>query len=385
MTRVLVLGAGLVGATIARDLANEFSVTVIDKNKNSLARIADDSIEYLLDDVLSINEKFLKRFDIVVGALPSWLGLDVASFVLTAGKDYVDISFAPQDLRCLRDLAHQNGSRCLIDFGVAPGLSHLVFGHYKNILKRVNEYYIHVGGLLKNPCAPWYYKAPFSPIDVIEEYTRPARYISNGEVMTSPALSQPEMSHLEGYGNIEAFLTDGVRSLLSVDNVDTIVEKTIRPRGYRDKIQLLIDSGFFNEGFIEVNNHKIIPRDVTTKILIDSWKMGPDDLDMTIMQLLVKGTDFMGSDFVRSHYLLDHHDGVNSSMARTTGFMCTAGVRLLINRLWDTAGVFAPETIGEDRRCFEFIINDLGRHGIKLIERPPLPGFPEDTAQNLPF
>ncbi|MHA2426415.1 MAG: saccharopine dehydrogenase C-terminal domain-containing protein [Candidatus Hermodarchaeia archaeon] len=378
MKKVLVLGAGLMGVTIAKDLANEFSVTLMDNNNRSLDKVEDSRINCISGDIFSIAKGFCEPFDIVVGALPGSIGYDAAQCVLHACKDYVDISFAPEDLRELSELAWAHGARCIMDFGVAPGLSHLIFGYYKSILSEIRAYHIYVGGLLKNPDdgAPWFYKAPFSPADVIEEYTRPARYISKGEVVTAPAMSNPEISYIEGYGGVEAFLTDGVRTLLSAKNVDSIVEKTIRPPGYRDRIQLLMDSGFFGTDPVLVGSQPVRPRDLTEKLLIDSWRVDPDDQDMTFMKVIVKGTNHMGFNVDLDHYLIDYHDGVNSSMARTTGFMCTAGVRLLANGLWKKPGVFAPEDIGENQECFKFVMEDLGRHDIRLTETQPLPKRP---------
>lgn len=364
MKKVLVLGAGLIGPTIAKDLADEFDVTIFDKDSKALKKIKNSAINKEIRDLKTMRNDCISPFDIVVGTLPGHLGYDAAKRILESGKNYVDISFAPENLKDLNSLAWAHGVRCLIDFGVAPGLSHLVFGHFKETMKKINKYHIYVGGLLKFPGdhPPWYYKAPFSPADVIEEYTRPARFICNGKVTTLPALSLPEILHFEPHGEFEAFLTDGVRTLLSAKNVDEIVEKTIRPIGYRDKIQLLIDSGFFSE----IPIMGATPRELTKKLLIDSWKMHEYDQDMTLMKLKAKGIDYMGQPMECSYNLRDYHDGFNSSMARTTGFMCAAGVRLIANNMIEEPGVYAPEEIGENRKCFNFVITDLKRHGIVL-------------------
>ena len=105
--KVLVLGAGLVGVTIAKDLANECAVTICDKNGSSLTRIKDDRIMRLDKDFFQLEQDFIKLFDIVVGALPGHLGYEAAKTVISAGKDYVDISFAPEDLSDLWETRSQ--------------------------------------------------------------------------------------------------------------------------------------------------------------------------------------------------------------------------------------------------------------------------------------
>lgn len=371
MKRVLILGSGMMGKTIARDLCKDFKVTAVDKNIDSLKNLVefcDNEIEdSLFFNILNKKEdsiKLIKGFDIIVGTLPGSIGYKVAGLVLEAGKDYVDISFAPEDLRTLNNLAIQNGARCIIDFGVAPGLSHLVFGHCESIYKRIEEYFIYVGGLVPNSKSVWNYKTPFSPADVIEEYIRPARFIRNGKVQTLPALSELVEIDISGTGiaKLEAFLTDGVRTLLDKKGVDSIIEKTIRPRGYCDKIKLLMDSGFFDLEKID----GIVPKEITEKILLNKWKMKDEDRDMTVMKLHVIAEDYLNNLENRTYYLIDMHDGKNTSMARTTGFMCAAGVRLIAHGLWSDVGVFAPEKIGMKKECFEFIIEELSERGVHL-------------------
>jgi len=272
----------------------------------------------------------------------------------------VDISFAPEDLRKLNYIAVKNDARCIIDFGVAPGLSHLLFGYFNSILKKINKYHIFVGGLVDSAPGPWHYRAPFSPTDVIEKYTRPARFIENGKVKTLPALSSIEQIGFKYHGWYEAFLTDGVRTLLDHTQVDSIVEKTIRPIGYCEKIKLLIDTGFFN-------NHDCEACEVTKKLLIDAWKMQDADEDKTIMRIDVDGEDRIGLPFKRSYHMCDLHDGVNTSMARTTGFMCTAGVRLLASDLWPHKGwPFGSSISDMDHARFNIIRKNSLQGAIKV-------------------
>ena len=89
--------------------------------------------------------------------------------------------------------------------------------------------------------------APFSPIDVIAEYTRPARVIREGEEVILPALSERHMVDTGEHGEMEAFLTDGLRSVLkSIPAVD-MSEYTVRWPGHIQKFIDNRDSGQLDE------------------------------------------------------------------------------------------------------------------------------------------
>ena len=100
----------------------------------------------------------------------------------------MDIAFFPEDPFDLDDLAKKNGVTALVDFGVAPGMSNMFAGYHQLQMASLSRIEILVGGLPVVREFPFEYKAVFSPIDVIEEYTRPARYIENGHevIRTAP-------------------------------------------------------------------------------------------------------------------------------------------------------------------------------------------------------
>src|SRR5690606_37773182 len=116
----------------------------------------------------------LKPFDMVVTAVPGFMGFAILKQVIEAGKNVVDISFSPEDTLQLDALAKEKNITAIVDCGVAPGMSNLVLGRYNEEMT-VSNFECYVGGLPKIRKKPFEYKAPFSPVDVIEEYTRPAR------------------------------------------------------------------------------------------------------------------------------------------------------------------------------------------------------------------
>jgi lysine 6-dehydrogenase len=100
--RIVVLGCGLVGAAIARDLSREadFEVLVADSSADALRRVkARAALEIREADLSSPPEiaRAVREADVVVGALPGRLGFAMLETVIRAGKPIADISFSPED------------------------------------------------------------------------------------------------------------------------------------------------------------------------------------------------------------------------------------------------------------------------------------------------
>jgi saccharopine dehydrogenase-like NADP-dependent oxidoreductase len=376
--QIAVLGAGMVGSAMALDLADNYRVSCFDVSDANLAALKkrNQSIETLRVDLSDFSQYsvLLKKFDLVVTAVPGFMGYNCLKAVIESGKNVADISFFPEDALQLDALAKEKNVTVITDIGVAPGMSNLILGLHNEEM-RVNNFECYVGGLPANPQAPFYYKAPFSPIDVIEEYTRPARLQEKGKIVTKPALTEREFMEFDGVGKLEAFNTDGLRSLLfTMKHIPEMKEKTLRYPGHIDLIISLKQAGFFGEREIEINGTKITPLQFCSKLLIDNWKLEPGEEELTVMKVIVEGE--AGGKRKRIEYdLLDRFDQQTkiSSMARTTGYTCTAAANLIIKGLFSEKGVFPPELVGKSKDCFEFIWNYLEERKVywkrKLVER----------------
>jgi len=193
---IAVLGAGMVGRAIALDLAKDHQVTSFDLAGTNLEELKqrDSSIQTAAADLsdYSLYEDLLQPFDLVVIAVPGFMGFKTLEAVINAGKNVVDISFFPEDVLQLNELAKQMNVTVITDCGVAPGMSNLILGRYNAIMK-IESFACYVGGLPLHPRPPFYYKAPFSPIDVIQEYIRPARLVEKGRIVTKPAMTDREI------------------------------------------------------------------------------------------------------------------------------------------------------------------------------------------------
>ncbi|MBE0551082.1 MAG: saccharopine dehydrogenase family protein, partial [Ignavibacterium sp.] len=365
-----VLGCGLVGRPMAIDLANDksFNVTVADISKKNLDRIPSNlPIKKILKDISNPDQlkSLLKDFDLVLNAVPGFMGFNTLKEIIKAKKNVVDIAFFSENPFKLDELAKQNNVTAVVDCGVAPGMSNILCGYVDTILDKTETILIYVGGLPVIREFPYEYKASFSPIDVIEEYTRPARYIENGKLVIRPALSDPEFLNFDEVGTLEAFNSDGLRTLADTLTAPNMKEKTLRYPGHIEKMLVLRESGFFSQEEIEVNGIKIKPIDFTSKLLFPMWELKEGDEEFTVMKIIVEGEKDKKK--IRYTYnLLDRHDKKTNihSMARTTGYTATTVVRLLAKGMFDQKGICPPEYIGQKPECVDFVLNGLKERGV---------------------
>lgn len=370
--KAVVLGCGLVGATIARDMAadSDFEVTAFDVNRNNLERLAATPRLQARQADLGGPEgvrSAIADADVVLGAMPSALGLMVLRTVIEAGKPFSDISFMAEDATELSELARQKGVTAVVDCGVAPGLANLIIGHCHANLDRTDRVRYYVGGLPKTPSWPYQYKAPFAPSDVIEEYTRPARLVENGQVVARAAMSEAERLPFPPVGELEAFNTDGLRSLLTTIDCPNMVEKTLRYPGHIELMAVLRETGFFSKEEIDVCGVKIRPLDVTAKLLFPMWTYQPGEEEFTILRVIVEG-EKAGRRLRHVYDLYDEYDQAaqQSSMARTTGFPCAIVARMLARGEIREPGVLPPELLGRMPGMLDRMTTALARRGVHL-------------------
>lgn len=372
--RITVLGAGLVGSAIVRDLAQDtrFQVTAVDLNQQALDRLAlAVPVRTVQADVREAGRvvALAAASDLMVCAVPGYLGFSTLTKIIEAGKNVVDISFFAEDALDLDKLARQHGVTAVVDCGVAPGLCNILAGHVAALLDDCDSYTCYVGGLPRIRRWPYEYKAVFSPRDVIEEYTRPARFIEHGRAVVRPALSDVELLDIPGVGTLEAFNTDGVRTLRQTLPMPFMKEKTMRYPGHANLMRTLRESGFFDPAPIVVDGQPVSPLAVTSRLLFDQWLLQPGEEDITVMQVAVEGRK--GDRHVRYTYdLFDEYDRATRthSMARTTGYTCAIVARQVACGLFARRGICPPEYVGQDAACYDDLLAGYAQRNIRLVE-----------------
>lgn len=371
MARAIVLGSGMVGSVIARDLAEEeaLEVAVADRSSEALSRISNrDGITTMQEDLSdAVRVKGLvEPFDVVVGALPSRFGYQTLKAMIDVGKPYCDISFMPEDAIQLDAEARKRGVTAIVDCGVAPGMSNLLAGYGYHQLDACRNIEIYVGGLPVDRHWPFEYKAGFAPSDVIEEYTRTARLVENGAIVEREALSEPELMDLPGVGTLEAFNTDGLRSLAHTLRAPFMKEKTLRYPGHIELMRILRETGLFSKEPVDVDGKSVRPLDLTSRLLFPKWSYDEGEADLTVMRVIVEGTtDGEARRMVWD--LLDYYDPDTNerSMSRTTGFPAAIFARLLLQGRIQKQGVIPPELLGHDAHLVQTVLEELAARGVK--------------------
>lgn len=379
MKKVIVLGGGLVGSVMALDMGADpgYDVTVADLNQSALDMIAKKSggkVKTRTDvdfaDTASI-ENAVRDYDLVIGAVPGFLGFEMMGAVIRAGKSMSDISFMGEDYFQWDETAKKAGVTLFEDVGVTPGFSNVLIGSAVHQLDEVDDVDIYVTGLPKEPREPFNYKFVFSPDDCIEEYVRPSRFKQDGKIVELPALSLNQNYKFEIPGldlpEMEGFLTDGLRSLLKTIPAKNIREKTLRYPGTVARMEFLREFGLYDLDPVDVKGHKVVPRDLFASIAYPMMKLEEDENEFTFFKIDVTGTKD-GKKMRHTFVMYDERDMETgyTSMARTTGFPCVIMGRLIAEGLVDMPGVNSPEAIGSNPAAVRRFIEEMEKRGVKL-------------------
>jgi saccharopine dehydrogenase-like NADP-dependent oxidoreductase len=370
--KISVLGAGLIGRVIARELASEegTTVSVYDADDAALERVGRETRARVFPADLSRPEAVsaaVSDADAVVGALPGALGSTMLRAVIQAGKPIADISFSRDDPLQLETLARERGVTAVVDCGVSPGLSNFFIGRAARDFNEVDEARIYVGGLPFARRWPFDYSVVFSVADVIEEYSRPARVLEDGRLVTRPALSEIERLEIPGIGTVEAFLTDGLRTLLRTVPARTMKEKTLRYPGHAEKMEVLRESGFFDDTPLDLRGGgRAAPREIAEQLLSRAWRLADDADEFTYLRVLVTGRK-LGRTLRMSFELLDktHRGSGTTSMARTTAFPCVVVTRMLARGEYRDPGVRPLEMLAANREAAARLELGLTARGVR--------------------
>jgi len=376
--KVLVLGCGNIGSVAAKDVAesmNSIEVFVADKNVERVKEVAKaidaDNVSGIQLDASNYDKlaKALRDFDLVMGFLPGSLGFRLLKACVDVGRDLVDVSYMAENPLTLNDEAARKNVTMVPNCGLAPGISNILVGHVIRSLDKVQTVHIIVGGLPERPVPPLGYVITWSVESLIDEYTRKARIIKDRKVVDVEALSGLEEVEFPDVGRLEAFYTDGLRTLLhTVKGVESMWEKTLRYPGHAEKIKLLKALGFFDEKQIEVNNVSLSPRKLTVKLLGQRLTM-PEVKDIVAMKVEVSG--FRNGEHVcYTYHLLDRCDkkrGI-TAMARTTAYPASVTAQLILKKVVKDKGVVPPERLGMSEEFFSVFLKELDKRGIVIRE-----------------
>jgi lysine 6-dehydrogenase len=376
--KVLIVGCGNIGSVAAEDIAKSLSsieVVVADKSetraKEVAKRIGKDNVSWIQLDVTD-NGKLanaLKDFDLVMGFLPGKLGYRLSKACIDVGKDLVDVSYMSENPLALTDNAVEAKVTIVPDCGLAPGISNILVGHAVAMLDKVQSVHIMVGGLPEKLVPPLDYVITWSPENLIDEYVRKARIVREGKMVEVEALSGLEEVEFPRVGKLEAFYTDGLRTLpQTITDVFDMWEKTLRYAGHAEKIKLLKALGFFEEKQVDVDGVSVSPRKLTVKLFEQKLRK-PEVKDVVALKVEVSGVK-SGRQTRYVYHLLDYYDGKRgiTAMARTTAYSASIIAQFMLKKALRENGVVPTEKIGMNGTLFRLFLEELEKRGIKIAE-----------------
>ena len=343
MTTIVALGCGLVGEFVIHRLADDgHSVVAVDlrlpdsiKNNPEIESIEIGAEEYI---------QSLNGDEIIINMLPGRIGHSIRKSLIIGGHNIVDLAFTAEDPQEFDELAKEYNSTMIWDIGIAPGLSNMLLAHAQRELGFLQKATIHVGGNPREPDNEWSYMAPFSPSDVIEEYTRPARILRNQKVVEVPALTERHQIEVEGTDGMEAFLTDGLRSVLETIDANDMAEYTVRWPQHIDR--------WIAEG-----------NSTPEKELLEAWKYDSNREEFTWMKVCCENKSES-----KQWIVADYGKDGDGSMARTTGLVTYAlasrFATLSTEACGLTPGVHPPEHVNEE--TLNAVLNIFDIHDVKV-------------------
>jgi lysine 6-dehydrogenase len=368
--KIIVIGAGLIGNVIVRDLAalQEHLISIADIDQQKLAELAKDldvnTIPTNLSDTKVI-KKIIADQDMVVSAVPGFLGFNIFKSAIESGKNIVDISSMPENQLELDDLAKKHDVTAVVEMGVAPGISNMIVGYVDSLFDETESAEILVGGLPVKREWPFEYKITWSLRDTLEQNVIPAKLVENGKLIEKEALSEVELINFPKIGTLEAFNTDGLGSLIHTLKIPFMKEKTLRYPGYAEKMRMLRETDFFSDKAIDIQGVKVTPLDFTSELLTPHWTLKENESELIIMRVIVQGVK--NNQKLRYTYdMLDYFDKktMMTSMARNTAFPASIMAHLIAKKDFSKRGVFPGEYIGQDHRIYQTLIKELEKRNI---------------------
>ena len=378
--KVVVLGAGLMGKEIARDL--------VDSEEVKTVFLADMSVDIAKEFVDTLNTKKVEvvqldadsdedlrdvigRGDVVINALFYSFNERVAKAAIDAGVHAVDlgghIGGITESILQLNDLAAEKGVTIIPDLGVAPGMINIVTGYGATKLDKVESIKLYVGGIPTEPKPPLHYTRVFSLDGVFDHYTEPSKMIQKGVLSEVESLTGIEPIYFDEFGVLEAFYTSGGISTLykTFPDVKTLEYKTIRYKGHADQFKLLADLGFLDKNnIVEAGGHEVNVREVTREVLKKKLELGKK-VDAVLLRAIISGEK--SEEQITYEYEMvvrkDLEKNV-TAMARATASTISVVAQMIGKGTITERGVFAPESVVPGR---EFI-GEMAKRGVDIKE-----------------
>lgn len=249
-TPILILGAGNIGASIAKLLhhAGDWHVTLADRDEAVLERlgasldVATRRLDLMAD---GLPQNALAEQAVVLSACSFDVNPLIAEAALESGASYFDLTEDVETTRRVRALAQEArpGQIFMPQCGLAPGFIGVLAHSMSRRFDRLDSIKMRVGALPRYPHNHMKYNLTWSTEGVINEYCNPCDSIHRGERVDGLALEGLEHFSLDGL-EYEAFNTSGGLGTLCDTLAGQIQElnyKTVRYPGHQELMDFLIN------------------------------------------------------------------------------------------------------------------------------------------------
>lgn len=362
MKKIMVVGAGKIGSTIAALLgaSQDYAVTVVDASQAALAGIkASGGVQVKVLDVtdpVALRAALEGQFA-VLSAAPFHLTTSIAEAAVAAGVHYLDLTEDVASTRRVRELAGTARSALIPQCGLAPGFVSIVAADLCRRFDSLHSVRMRVGALPQYPSNALNYNLTWSTDGVINEYCEPCEAIVEGVLRQVPPLAEHEEFSLDGV-TYEAFNTSGGLGTLCETlqgKVTNLNYKTIRYPGHAAIMKALLND-------LRLRDRRGVLKDILENALPTTMQ------DVVIVFVTVSGQRegrLMQETY--AHKVYSHVVGgvLRSAIQITTAAGICTVLDLLANGRLPAKGFVRQEDIA----LGDFLANRFGNAYSPLVER----------------
>ena len=378
--KVVVLGAGLMGKEVARDLIASESVekvyladVAVDIVNEFIATLNTDKIEavYLDANCDETLREVLVKGNVAVNALFYEFNERVAKAAIAAGVHAVDlgghIGGVTENILQMAEEAKNASVTVIPDLGVAPGMINILAGYGASKLDSVDSIKLFVGGIPTEPKPPLHYTRVFSLDGVFDHYTEPSKAIQKGKLTEVESLTGVEPIYFDEFGVLEAFYTSGGISTLykTFPDVKTLEYKTIRYKGHAEKFKLLADLGLLDKNNkVQVNGLDVGVREVIREALKKKLDLG-ESVDAVLLRVIIAGEKSEEQVTYEYEMVVKKNTDLGvTAMARATACTISVVAQMIGNGVIQERGVLPPEKVVPG----EAYITEMAKRGVVIKE-----------------
>jgi lysine 6-dehydrogenase len=376
----LVLGSGMMGSTIAHDLAQSPDVDQVylaDSNlsraESAASKIRSPKVKPFVLDVNNSSDAVnaMRGNSVAIGAVSYRCNVSLSKAALEAGVHFCDLGGSDdvvEEQLALDAAAKKRGVTIIPNCGLAPGLVNILAVRGAEMFDSVDSVRMRVGGLPQNPVPPFNYQIVFSVEGLLNEYSGQSLVIRDGKLILVDALTEIEsITFPPPFGTLEAFHTSGGASLtprMFAGKVRELDYKTIRYPGHCEKFRTLLDVGFGSSEPLGLGANVLTERELFVELL--KRKIPQTGKDVVLMRVTLTGTR-RNEERRLEFTMIDFYDETRniSAMMRGTAYPTSIIAQFLASGVINGPGALTPEQCAP----LEPLMAELKKRGMTITQR----------------